>query len=190
MICAGECDDVSFETDRKRLKLHLGGPVVKEPAPIVPGGGGGGGPTTVAVKGISVDAEAITLGVGEIATITATVEPEDATNKTVTWSTSDADIATVDNGVVTAVAEGVVTITATAGGKTAEVVINVLSAASPEETAELLEWFVGWPTLTFYNEERGNRVHYDFKLKEGKISDLQDVTMSIYKMMKKSQPIL
>jgi hypothetical protein len=176
-------DDVSFETEPKKVETAPGvaAPVVKEPAPIVPGGGGGGGSTTVAVKGISVDAEAITLGVGEIATITATVEPEDATNKTVTWSTSDADIATVDNGVVTAVAEGVVTITATAGGKTAEVVINVLSAASPEETAELLEWFVGWPTLTFYNEERGNRVHYDFKLKEGKISDLQDVTVSIYK---------
>jgi hypothetical protein len=95
--------------------------------------------------------------------------------------TSDANVATVDNGVVTAVGKGEATITATAGGKTAETVITVLPIVTGEEAAELLEWFVGWPTLRFFNEERGNYVSYDFKLKEGKISELSDVTVSIYK---------
>jgi len=72
---------------------------------------------------------------------------------------------------VTALATGEATITATAGGKTAEAVINVLPVVTGEEAADLLEWFVGWPTLNVHNEERGNSVGYDFKLKEGKISE-------------------
>jgi hypothetical protein len=130
---------------------------------------------------ISVDVESITLGVGETATITATVKPDNATNKNVTWSTSDANVATVDNGVVTAVGKGEATITATAGGKTAETVITVLPIVTGEEAAELLDWFVGWPTLRFHSEERGNYVSYDFNLKVEKISDLSDVTVSIFK---------
>lgn len=97
-------------------------------------------------RAISVEPKELTLGVGETARITATVKPDNATNKNVTWSTSDASKATVDNGIVTAVGEGEATITATAGGKTAEVVVTVLPMATEEEAAELLEWFVGWST--------------------------------------------
>src|SRR5690606_33284751 len=55
--------------------------------------------------------------VGGTITLTATVLPANATNKTVTWSTSDQTVATVQNGVVTLLKEGSVTITATADGK-------------------------------------------------------------------------
>ena len=51
---------------------------------------------------------------GETLTLTATVAPDDATDKTVTWATSDAAVATVADGVVTAVGAGTATITATA----------------------------------------------------------------------------
>ena len=51
---------------------------------------------------------------GETVTLTATVKPDDATDKTVTWSTSDASIAEVNNGEVTAKAKGDAVITATA----------------------------------------------------------------------------
>ena len=65
------------------------------------------------------------LDIGSIGKITATVSPENATDKTVTWTTSDAKIATVYNGVVTAVGAGKATITAKAGDKTETVEVTV-----------------------------------------------------------------
>ena len=72
-------------------------------------------PTTVNVTGItrSQTEAAVTIG-GETLTLTATVAPDDATDKTVTWTSSDPTVATVANGVVTAVSAGTATITATA----------------------------------------------------------------------------
>lgn len=54
----------------------------------------------------------MTVG-GETLTLTATVLPDDATDQTVAWTTNDASVATVADGVVTAVAAGTATITAT-----------------------------------------------------------------------------
>ena len=79
----------------------------------------------IAVSGITLDQTAATLTEGETLTLTATVSPDDATDKTVTWETSDAAIATVVDGVVTAVAPGTATITATAGDCTATCVVTV-----------------------------------------------------------------
>ena len=72
-------------------------------------------PTTVNVTDITLSQTeaAVTIG-GETLTLTATVAPDDATDKTVTWTSSDPTVATVANGVVTAVAAGTATITATA----------------------------------------------------------------------------
>ena len=81
----------------------------------------------VLVSGISLDKTSVELLEGETTTLKATVEPSNATDKTVTWSTSDASIATVDNnGIVKAIKVGKVTITAKAGDKTAtcEVTVN------------------------------------------------------------------
>ena len=79
----------------------------------------------ITVTGITLSQTAATLTEGESLTLTATVAPEDATDKTITWSTSDAAIATVDNGVVTAVAAGTATITAKAGDKETTCVVTV-----------------------------------------------------------------
>ena len=68
---------------------------------------------TVPVTGVTLNKTSTSLYVGDTETLTATVEPSDATNKTVTWSTSDASIATVTDGVVTAVSAGTATITVT-----------------------------------------------------------------------------
>lgn len=61
----------------------------------------------------------------------AKVLPEDATDQTVTWSVSDENIATCENGTITGVAGGLVTLTAKAGNKTATAKIVVLNAETP-----------------------------------------------------------
>ena len=70
---------------------------------------------TVSVTGVSLDKTELSLTVGDTETLTATVAPDNATDKTVTWTSSNSTVATVDqNGVVTAVARGTAVITATA----------------------------------------------------------------------------
>jgi len=75
--------------------------------------------------GIKLDRNTLTIARGEKATLTATVEPTDTTDKVV-WSSKDDNIATVENGVVTAVGLGETTITAACGDKTAscKVIVN------------------------------------------------------------------
>ena len=72
------------------------------------------GTYVVPVTGVSLDESSITLDVGGNQTLTATVTPEDATNKKVRWSSDNETVATVsEDGVVTAVAGGTAVITAT-----------------------------------------------------------------------------
>ena len=78
------------------------------------------------VSSITLDNSSASLKVGETVTLSATVNPSDATDKTVTWTTSDATVATVSNGVVTAKNLGTATITAKAGDKTATCTITVV----------------------------------------------------------------
>ena len=80
----------------------------------------------VAVTSVALNKTELTLTEGDSETLTATVKPDDATDKTVTWTTSDASIATVDaNGKVTAVKAGLATITAKAGDKSATCKVTV-----------------------------------------------------------------
>lgn len=75
-------------------------------------GGDTGEDTTIEVTSITLDKTNLSLKVDETATLKATILPSDATNKNVVWSSSDNSKATVSNGVVTALAEGNITITA------------------------------------------------------------------------------
>ena len=74
----------------------------------------------VAVNGVSLSSTSAVLNVGQTTTLTATVSPGDATNKAVTWSTSNPSVATVTDGVVTAVGAGTATITVTATNGTVD----------------------------------------------------------------------
>ena len=124
---------------------------------LVPGGGGAGGGSydftedqevligiqpdkdPVAVTGVSVAPTSLTLKIKERGQVTATVVPDSATIQTVTWTSSNAAVATVSaSGVVTGVAAGEATITATTsdGGFTATCAVTVLNEEMP--TTELI----------------------------------------------------
>lgn len=98
----------------------------------------GGGSSSVAVASVSLDEDEIALEVGEKQTLIATVLPDNATNKGVTWESDDTDIATVVNGLVTAVAPGTATITC----KSTE-------NASISTTCDVTVTAAEVPTLTF-----------------------------------------
>lgn len=83
---------------------------------------------TVPVSGVSLNKDTVSLLVGETEILAATVEPTDASDKTVTWMSSNEAAATVtSSGVVTAVGAGTATITATTtdGGLTVACVVTV-----------------------------------------------------------------
>lgn len=92
------------------------------------------------VESISLDKTGASLKVGETITLTATIKPDNATNKKVIWSSSNAEIATVEDGVVTAIKEGEATITAKTedGGKTATCTISAYQPQTEETTEEEL----------------------------------------------------
>lgn len=91
---------------------------------------------TVEATGITLNQSTVTLTAGNSFTLTATVIPNNTTDKTVTWSSSNENIATVDNGIVTALAPGTAIITATASGKTAVCVVTVTKKVEDENTDE------------------------------------------------------
>jgi uncharacterized protein (TIGR02145 family) len=85
-------------------------------------------PAGIAVTGISLDKTILVLFVAEDYTLSATITPDSATYQTITWTSSNTKIATIDNaGKVTAITEGKTTITAKAGNKTATCEVEVKS---------------------------------------------------------------
>ncbi len=89
------------------IPLYVDGELVfgEEPSPAVE------------VESVSVDPESLTMDIGDASQLTATVSPSDATNQSITWSSSNTSIATVTSaGYVTATGAGDAVITATAVG--------------------------------------------------------------------------
>lgn len=89
----------------------------------------GPAPDPVAVTGVSLNQTSGTINIGDTLNLTATVTPSNATNKKVTWSTSDSSVATVNNGAVKGVKAGSTTITVATvdGNKTATCNVTVNS---------------------------------------------------------------
>jgi uncharacterized protein YjdB len=81
----------------------------------------------VHVTGVTLDETSKTVTVGESFTLTATVAPNDASDKSISWSTSNSNVATVADGVVTtkAVGTATITVTTTDGNKTATCDVTV-----------------------------------------------------------------
>ena len=87
--------------------------------------------TAVPVSSISLSPSSASLDVGQTVALEPSIDPQNATDQTVTWSSNDESIAKVNGGVVTAVSVGQAVITATtANGKTARCTVNVNMAGS------------------------------------------------------------
>ena len=83
-------------------------------------------PEVVEVTSVSLNKTSLTLEIGESETLTATVSPSNATDKSITWSSTNSSVASVSGGKVTAKSEGTTTITAEAhNSKTATCMVTV-----------------------------------------------------------------
>lgn len=94
-------------------------------------------PPVVAVQSVTLNATSLNLTEGDSQSLTATVSPSNATDASVSWSTSDASVATVDAGTVTAVKPGSATITARAGDKSATCDVTVVARVYPVASVSL-----------------------------------------------------
>lgn len=120
----------------------------------------------IAVTGVTLNKSSLNLQIGGNETLTATIAPTDATNKNISWISSNPAVATVNNGKVTGVAAGTATITATTvdGNKTATCTVTVtagppvpsttLSLHVPEiyEAKEIAGGYGGTLTVNSGNE--------------------------------------
>lgn len=136
-------------------------------------GCGSDAPQGVAVESITLDETSRTLAVGESFRLVATVLPEDATDKTVTWSASGDGIVSVDDGLVTALKVGTSTVTATAGKLSAECVVTVATReqiSDGEEGTKPADTWIYWAdqnwcgsTVTVTTHEKfGNQVSFTY----------------------------
>ena len=89
--------------------------------------------TPITVSSVTLDTTSMTLTEGDSQTITATISPSEAANKTILWISSNSAVASVEGGVVTAIAPGTVTITAVTedGAKTATCNVTVVAKVYP-----------------------------------------------------------
>ncbi len=108
-------------------KLTNNGTITVQSGGTLEGTPTGNGTVEYKVTGVTLDKTELSLYTGESKTLTATVEPANATNQDVTWENSNPDVATVVGGTVTAVKEGEATITVTTvdGGYTATCKVTV-----------------------------------------------------------------
>ena len=111
------------------------------------------GSSSVAVTGVSLDKNSLTLEEGQSETLTATISPNNATDQGITWSSDDYSFATVSNGKVTGISEGsaVITVTTDDGNKTATCNVTVTKASGGQGGGGITEngeYTIGWGTAT------------------------------------------
>ena len=126
-------------------------------------------------ESISLDQATIYLPIGGTATLTPTILPVEASGNTITWSTGNSSIATVSEGVVTAVAIGSTTITAEVDGETVTCTINVCAPVAHILPYDLRRTDNGNGTYTFTFKSNtaatsGKIIFYQNGLKKGEVA--------------------
>lgn len=92
----------------------------------------------IAVSGVTLNKSTLTMNNGTTQQLTASISPSNATNKTVTWSSSNSGVAKVSStGVVSAVSAGTATITASCGGKSAQCTVTVVNPEAAVTSVKL-----------------------------------------------------
>lgn len=87
----------------------------------------------VMASAVTLDKTELNLYTGDTAALTAAIQPEDTTDPTIAWTTTDAEVASVQNGVVTAGKTGTATITASCGEAKAQCAVTVKAPAEPAQ---------------------------------------------------------
>jgi len=128
----------------------------------------------ISVNGIALSQQSLQMTEGDVVTIIATISPSNASNKEVIWSSSNTDVATVSNGVITAISAGeaIITVTAADGsGVTSQCAVTV----KLREQKDLIysEGYGNWTssykyddcyeskTFSFY-AEKGDEITFDW----------------------------
>lgn len=126
----------------------------------------------VNVTGVELNKSSLTLTAGEKETLTATVSPDNATNKSVNWTSDDESVATVAAGVVTAVAAGTCTITVTTvdGAKTAtcDVTVNAAPILPIAATFDFTD--TGWGFPADYTITEGSYTNGGYTIMLGAVT--------------------
>lgn len=111
------------------------------------------GAPAIAVESVTVNPASLELEVGQTATLTATVFPENASDKNVTWSCSNPEVVQINNGNIYATKAGTATITATAGGKSGTCTVTVneveIVSVSFSQTSKTLYVGQSWDTFLY-----------------------------------------
>ena len=108
---------------------------------------------------ITLDKTTLSIEKGKEATITANITPQNATNKQLNWTSSDEAVATVENGIVSAVAVGTATITAAAtDGSGVTATCQVTVTISKEAAIAVLQELVAEAQVLYDNSTEGDNI--------------------------------
>ncbi len=156
---------------------------------------------TTPVSSVKLSKTSLTLPKGASETITTTIAPSNASNKTITWTTSNSSVATVSNGKITAKSNGTATITAKShNGKTAFCEVTVITPVAPADNGSKLvnnqgqggnntSTWINWNNITakaYFKGEGGWKYKYSYKNdKDNKWVDMTGyITSSSYRLPK------
>lgn len=120
----------------------------------------------IPVKNIILDIETLSINVGKEHQFVATITPDDATNKTITWASSDPEVASInENGLLKAIKEGKTSISATANdgsevqGSCEVIVTGIISGIDGIETNERAYFVINNGVLKLFNIPSKTSIH-------------------------------